>query len=187
MGRRSQTTHKRLLNLPTAAIKPDRVNGDASESEDLPPWQDGPEDTLKELRALFHKFDDDGLACESDTFDSDSDWELDENDVVEIKDDAALLTFVAVLQKAQQVAAAAQRRKEGPQRPRHYTGNSTQTQYRQARRRKELAADGQKFIRQWLSQKQETTPTETDKSSTEVDSLIEDIIVGTFRTINEPT
>ena len=78
------------------------------------------------------------FACEDD-LDSDSDldsvtgsdlegMDLDDDEEVEIKNDAALFTFSAVLQEAQQTAVAAEKRKWGQRkRPKCYAGNSNCT------------------------------------------------------------
>ena len=55
---------------------------------------------------------------------SDSEGELDEEGDAKVYDDAALLDFVATLQKAHDGSAATEKEKEATRkRPRHYLGN----------------------------------------------------------------
>ncbi|KIM78870.1 hypothetical protein PILCRDRAFT_90410 [Piloderma croceum F 1598] len=81
----------------------------------------------------------------------DSDVENDEmdDDEAEIRDDAALLTFSNMLLKAQQIAVTEERRKWGEtKRPRYYKGNSEQTKYCHAAKKRKITSKGQPFIQQ---------------------------------------
>ena len=129
MARKSKATLTRLQNLTNASgnsTANDTSELDDSDSEYIPLTTPNLEKTgVPQLRDFFEALDKDGYACESD-FESDSESsELGGSEEEEIRDDAALLTFIAVMQKAQEVATAAEReRNRDRKRPKHYSGNS---------------------------------------------------------------
>ena len=169
MGRRSKASLARLHNLskaPSRSYKatveesPDSdaddtdyiVNDGTGSVNDTSSDTEG-DDELNGIRGRF-------FTCEDD-LDSDSDldsvngsdlegMDLDDDEEVEIKNDAALLTFSAVLQEAQQTAVAAEKRKWGQRkRPKYYAGNSNRTLQRHALKRRKLESEGQSFISKW--------------------------------------
>jgi hypothetical protein len=72
--------------------------------------------------------EEEGLACESS--DSDSDFDEDEGEEAEIRDEAVQLHFTSTLQKAQEVAVAAERKAwEMKKHPKQYDGRSARTSH----------------------------------------------------------
>jgi hypothetical protein len=91
------------------------------------------------------------------------DLDVDEDDEAEIEDEATLLTFAATLQKAHNVAIAAEKAKHAQNNhPQHYTGHSTRTNQRNAQKQRDLTNRGVKFITEWCCKKPQTDimPTE---------------------------
>lgn len=83
-----------------------------------------------------------------------SDAEMDEDEEAEIKNDAALLRFLNMMQEAWDIAATAKKRQQQERKcPRHYTGNSDHTLCWFALKQQKLAANGQPSIAKWLDAK----------------------------------
>lgn len=172
MGTKSKAARARLANLPNKSSKPYKTTvEDASDSEDDHEWVPSPMPELDEISDSECGSEDgedvdwdeeqdseqrgkvfvlDIMDWDSDLEDSDGDG--DEEEEEEICNDAALLTFSNVLQQAQEIAAAAERKQRaGKMRPRHYKGNSERTRRRFAATRKKLAANGQPSIARWFN------------------------------------
>lgn len=115
-------------------------------------WEAG----LPDIQAKFIFLEDDvSDDSDMDSVDGDSELELDDDEAAEIRDDAALLAFSDVLQKAQEIAVTAERKKWGEKkRPHHYTKNSARTLRRQSALRKKLTVSGQKSIAEWIKCKE---------------------------------
>jgi hypothetical protein len=81
--------------------------------------------------------------------------DLDDDEEAEIRDEAVLLHFAATLQKAQEVAAAAEREAwETKKCPKRYDGSSSRTLRRHAAKRRKIAASGtQPFIQSFFQPK----------------------------------
>ena len=145
MGQKSKATWACLANLANKSARPYQATvEDASDSEHDLNWVPIPE--LDEASDSKDKSDDsdgfnwvqeqvankqqdqvfvvDVMDCGSDE-DSDTEMDEDDNDEAEIRNDAELLTFSNTLQRAQEVAAAAERkRRVETQCLKHYKGNS---------------------------------------------------------------
>ena len=99
------------------------------------------EQRWSEIQGQFYFLEDD-FSNDSDLPDMDcvsdsdiDDMELDEEEEADIKNDAALLGFSSVLQCAQEIATAAERRKWGERkRPKQYTKNAAWTLQRHAQK-----------------------------------------------------
>jgi hypothetical protein len=169
MGKRSKASLAHLHNLSKApsrsykATVEDALDSDANDADyiannDTGSVNDACSDTegdngLNGIKGRFFALEDD-LNSDSDLDSVDGsdleDMDLDDDEEVEIKNDAALLTFSAVLQQAQQTAVAAEKKKWGQRkRPKHYAGNSNRTLRRRALKRRKLESEGQSFISKW--------------------------------------
>ncbi|KAF8812111.1 hypothetical protein BYT27DRAFT_7088096 [Phlegmacium glaucopus] len=90
-----------------------------------------------------------------DSGDSDYDEEIDEKELSELKTEADIHRFNAILAEAQAVAvqAAKEAAELKPKRKMHYTGNSMCTVQHHAKKQRQLEAIGQKFINTWFQKK----------------------------------
>jgi len=166
MGRRSKASLACINNLLKASLKSYKATvEDAPDSEaDDTGYTSGPvnDDTHsdvedEELNRIWGRFfalkDDVHLDSDLDSVSGDSDLEdrdLGEDEEAEIQNDAALLTFAAMLQQAQETAATAENKKYGGRkRPKRYAGNSSCTLRWHAMKRRKLASEGQCFISKW--------------------------------------
>lgn len=108
---------------------------------------------------------------EDESESSDFDGEVNGQD--DITNEAALLTFINVMQQARDAAVEAERRKEtGNKRPKRYSKNSARTERRHAQKRAKIAKDGtQSFLTNWLkAQTSESSGTDSsDQSPAESD------------------
>jgi hypothetical protein len=185
MGRKSKASLARLSNICKAPQNPWRAtveDAPDSDAEDLdfgPGIELGSIDFGMGMESDEAANETDGnnkfegtpgifFALEDD-FDSDSDLDsvsdsdfeemsLNDDDEAEIRDDAALLTFSAVLQSAQEVAAAVEQKKNDKRkRLKQYTGNSSRTLRQHAMKRRKIASEGQKFISNWFHVKEQGT------------------------------
>lgn len=169
MGRRSKASLARLHNLSKAPSRPYKatvedapdsdandadyiVNDDTGSVNDACSDKEG-DDGLNRIKGRFFALEDD-LDSDSDLDSVDGsdleDMDMDDDEEAEIKNDAALLTFSAVLQQAQQTAVAAEKKKWGQRkRPKHYAGNSNRTLRRHALKWRKLESEGQSFISKW--------------------------------------
>jgi len=97
--------------------------------------------------------DDDDLSAMDCASDSDlEDMELDDKEAG-IKNDAALLAFLSVLQHAQEIATTAEKKKWGEQkRPKCYAKKSAHTLWWDTQKRHKLATKGQRLISDWVNQ-----------------------------------
>lgn len=152
MPRKSQASQAHLKNLQQSrkASVEDCLDSDAEESDYLPPHHHQSQPSC--LEDFFLVLEEEGLACDS----SDSDSDLDEDEEAEIRDEAVLLHFTSTLQKAQEVAAAAERKAwEMKKRPKWYDGQSARTVRRQEAKRRQIVVDGkQPFIRLFFQPKE---------------------------------
>jgi hypothetical protein len=171
MGRKSKASLARLANLPKAPQKSFKAsvedvaefNSDSEDTDFIPfrnhtsSEDDEGEQRLGRIRGQFYFLaddfsdDDDDMTDLESVSDSDpEDRELEDEEEDEVRDDAALLNFAAVLKRAQEIAAEAERQNQGERkRPHQYTGNSKRTVRRHAEKRRKLAASGQKSITDW--------------------------------------
>ena len=166
MGRRSKAVQSRVGNFgqpsKTQKARPDDVTDSDSESEgqdddylpsnhpeDLPIRQDMDPDDYRFI--LFENYvSDDDIEGLSDLEEPD-DSDLEDEDYQEIRSDANLLQFSAILAEAQKVAVKLEQEHDElkPKRPKHYMGNAVRTKRFHAQKRHKLAAEGQKFISQF--------------------------------------
>ncbi|CAA7270186.1 unnamed protein product [Cyclocybe aegerita] len=172
MGRHSKATTARLgnLNHPRRSYKPTVEDVSESEDEDYIPTSN----RQPLLEEGFFFLDED--------LDSDSDWdpedeeevEVDEEELEGLKNESNIHQFAAVLCEAQALAVKAEREAaaDKPNRPKHYTGNSKQSQRLHAFNRKKLAAAGQQFINSWFTVAKKTVS--EDESGSDSDSSPED-------------
>lgn len=201
MTRKSKASLARLANLAKAPQKlfkatvEDAAESDSEDTDFIPFRNDSlvsddeGEQGLSRIRGQFYFLaddfsdDDDDMSDLESVSDSDlEDMELDDEEEEEVQDDAALLNFVAVLKRAQEIAAEAERQKRGEsKRPRQYTGNSKRTLRRHAEKRRKLAAKGQKSITDWTEiqkhlRQPDAPPLGETSSVTEVSQSVSQII-----------
>jgi hypothetical protein len=159
MGRRSKAAQSRLQSLgqppKSQKARVDDVTDSEDEGDSSPDHLDAAVNVPIEKDYGFIVFedyesdsDDDHIPGPSDSEETESNFE-DEDDQ-EIKDDADLLRFSAILTEAQRVAVKLEQDSEKPKRPKHYTGNAPRTKRFHAQKRRTLAAEGQKFISQFF-------------------------------------
>ena len=177
MPRKSQASLACLKNLQKSykATVEDVPDSDGEESDYFPgddkkeSWNcqqnDGPC-----LEDFFLVLEEEGLACDSSESDSElvSESDMDLDGEAEIWDEAVLLHFTSTLQKAQEVAVAAERKAwKMKRRPKHYNGHSARTLYRQAAKHRKITVDGkQPFIQAFFRPKADNnTPVEIDPES----------------------
>lgn len=155
MGRRSNAVQSRLQNLGQPPQSHRAHVDDVTDSEDedyLPsPPEKGASDDYGFI--VFEDYESDGDdytpgSSDSETEDESSD--LEDEDRREIRNDADLLRFSAILVEAQQVAVKLEQEMDKPKRAKHYTGNAPHTKRFHAKKRRTLAAEGQKFISQFF-------------------------------------
>jgi hypothetical protein len=175
MGRRSKASLAHINNLSKASLKSYKatvedapyseaddtgytsgpVNDDTDSNFDIDDTHlDVEDEELNGIRGQFFALEDDVHSdSDLDSVSGDSDLEdrdLDEDEEAEIQNDAALLTFAAMLQQAQETAATAENKKYGGRkRPKRYAGNSSCTLRWHAMKRRKLASEGQCFISKW--------------------------------------
>src|SRR5277367_6476918 len=145
MGRRSKATISRLNNLPK------QKNSQNPTVEDVPDQDDKNFDDEDFLEHGFFFLDEESPLEEDldgpggDESDNDA---VDEDELTGLQNEADIEHFNAVLAKAQAMAVKAEREAAGekPKRKRHYTGNADRTKRHHAKKRRELAATGQKLI-----------------------------------------
>jgi hypothetical protein len=157
MGRRSKASQARLQNLGNHKSRQARID-DITDSEDedhFPPPNKvvgsiDTDDDLDRFIVLEDLSDD-----ESDDMEG-SDEELDEDEVAELRTEADVLQFAALLAEAQAVAVKVEREKAEfkPKRKHHYTGNSARTKRYHTQKRRQLASTGQKFIGDWFKKRE---------------------------------
>ena len=167
MGRRSKASLARLLNLSKAPSRPYKatvedapdsdangadyiMNDDTGSINDACSDKEG-DDGLNGIKGRFFILEDDLSDSDLDSVDGSDleDMDMDDDEEVEIKNDAALLTFSAVLQQAQQTAVAAEKKKCQRKRPKYYARNSNCTLRRHALKWRKLESEGQSFISKW--------------------------------------
>ncbi|KAF8583560.1 hypothetical protein K439DRAFT_1617363 [Ramaria rubella] len=163
MPRKSKSVQKRLQNLPQLRIlhkvTVEEVPDEAFTLETMPMAMEGDSDDEydedDEIIANFEVLENEGFV-ECDEEDSEDD---DEEAEAESKDDATLLLFSQTLQKAHDVAVAAEQEKEaGQKRKKHYTGNSQRSKERWASKRRMLQVPGKKvFISDFFKQSRKET------------------------------
>jgi len=199
MGRRSRAVQSRLQNLgqlpKSQKARVDDVTDEDSDedspnsdaSENVPSVVIGRGDLDSEHGFIVfedYESDSDGdhtpgsSESDSDSEDTDSDFE-DENDG-DIRNDADLLRFSAILTEAQRVAVKLEQEDDKPKRPKQYTGNAPRTKCFHAQKRRTLAAEGQKFISQFFTGKGKMPPrppTDQLPSSSDSDSSDEESII----------
>jgi hypothetical protein len=177
MGRRSKATQSRLQNLGEAS-KSQRTRVQVA-SDDVTSDEDASEDSESSGDAAIvdigtgaeHGFiffedyetdsesdddSDDHIPGSNDSEDSNSDFEDEETN--EIKIEADLLRFSAILTEAQRIAVKLEQESDAPKRPKRYTGNAPRTKRFHAQKRRTLAAEGQKFIGQFFIAKEKMPP-----------------------------
>ncbi|KAF8586299.1 hypothetical protein K439DRAFT_1615283 [Ramaria rubella] len=112
MGRKSFASKARIRNFPKKSKTALQAIHDNSDSEFLPHAGDEALlDSENDVQAIFLAMEEQGEVpeMESDSKgDSDSDDDIDEEGEAEVHNDAALLQFAAKLQRAHDVAAAAE-------------------------------------------------------------------------------
>ena len=170
MGRKSKASLACLRNLPKPPLRP--ILEDYYDSEDEEEDEEYCPDLCRpkvpgspskdRFQGIFLTAEDNSdieddlpdLDCFSDSDSALLEMQQDEDDT-NIEDDAALLNFISVLQKAQEAAVHAERKRMGEtKRPKQYTGNSSRTLRRHAQKRRRLAAEGQSFISEWTVKKE---------------------------------
>lgn len=152
MGRRSNTVKARISNLPRPkeAYKPT--------VQEIPDEEhSGSDSTNEDLLEQGFFIMDDGLTDEEENEDSDFEEDIDEEELEDLRNEADIEHFNAILMQAQIMAVKAEREAAGekPKRKRHYTGNSDRTKRHHAQKRRELAAGGQKFIHSMFAKAEE--------------------------------
>ena len=194
MGRRSKAVQSRLQNLgqppksQKARVDDVTDEDDSDTSGNVPIAAIGTGGSHSEHGFIVfedYESDSDGDhtpdSSDSDSEDTDSDFE-DEDDR-EIRNDADLLRFSAILAEAQRVAVKLEKENDKPRRPKRYTGNAPRTKRFHAQKRRTLAAEGQKFIGQFFTAKgkaptrppadQPRNRSESDPDSSDEESIID--------------
>ena len=202
MGRRSKATQSRLQNLREAS-KSQRTQVDDVTSDEDEDSESSGDATIVDIRTgaehrdgfiIFEDYDetdsdDDHIpgSNDSDSEDGDdSDFEdldelqVDSLETNEIRIEADLLRFSAILAEAQRVAVKLERESDDPKRPKRYTGNAPRTKCFHAQKRRTLAAEGQKFISQFFTAKGKMPPQSvnqppiaSDSDSSDEESIID--------------
>jgi len=190
MGRRSKATQSRLQNLGEASKSQRARVDDVTSDEDEDSSGDaaivdigtGAEHGFIVFEDYETDSDDDHIpgSNDSDSEDGDSDFE-DELEINEIRIEADLLRFSAILAEAQRVAVKLEQESDAPKRPKQYTGNAPRTKRFHAQKRRTLAAEGQKFISQFftakgkmpLQQSVNQPPIPSDSDSSDEESIID--------------
>lgn len=131
MGRQSKATIARLNNLPRHGNAQNPTVEDVSDDEDM---DSEDEDLLGE--GFFILDEGDPLEGDSDVSSDSEDEEIDEDEVEELQNEAALHHFNAILFEAQIMGVKAEREAAGekPKRKRHYSGNSDRTKRHHAQK-----------------------------------------------------
>ena len=113
-----------------------------------------------------------------DLDDSDSDEEVDEEELNELKNEADIEHFNAVLAQAQAMAVKAERKAAGEKlkHKRHYMGNSACTKWHHAQRHRELAVTGQKLISSMFTTRQQKTTLPPEENETPPDIQAVEVI-----------
>ena len=162
MGRRSKATQSRLQNLGEASKSQRARVDDVTSDEDEDSSGDaaivdigtGAEHGFIVFEDYETDSDDDDHIPESNDSDSeDGDSDFEDEEINEIRIEADLLRFSAILAEAQRVAVKLEQESEAPKRPKRYTGNAPRTKRLHAQKRRTLAAEGQKFISQFFTAK----------------------------------
>lgn len=199
MGRRSRAIQSRLKNFqPAQKNRRARVDDVTDEDHDEDSTSNTSGDDSEAIAdvgtssehgfVVFEDYendsDDDHISgasdSESDSEDADSDFEDEYN--TEIRIEADLLRFSAILAEAQRVAVKLEQESDTPKRKR-YTGNAPRTKRFHAQKRRTLAAEGQKFISQFFTAKgnipprqsvnHPPIPSESDPDSSDEESIID--------------
>ena len=159
LGKNAQRSYQATVEDASNLDKEDQDHCPSSQKTEGARWPSNGEEWeagLPDIQAKFIFLEDDvSDDSDMDSVDGDSELELDDDEAAEIRDDAALLAFSDVLQKAQEIAVTAERKKWGEKkRPHHYTKNSAHTLRRQSALRKRLTVSGQKSIAEWIKCKE---------------------------------
>jgi hypothetical protein len=158
MGKRSKAATTRINNLKKSKIIQKPPVEEVSDDEDTN--FDDREDILDHG---FFFVDEEDMSSDEDDLESESeDEELDEDELDELANEAALNHFNAILSEAQKMAIKAEQEAAGqkPKRKQHYTGNSARTKRYHAQKRRELALTGQKLISSMFSKKETRSESE---------------------------
>ena len=181
MGRKSKASQARLNNLRNCAPKPYHPTvEDVSDTEDMDYMprddldlvseadvEEGERDCNEFQEKIYVPADaSDGDDMSATDYSDLEDMELDDDEEADIINDAALLAFSSVLQRAQDIATAAENKKWGERkRPKRYAKNSTRTLRRHAQKRRKLATEGQRPISDWVQPMQQLEPPTTSMTS----------------------
>jgi hypothetical protein len=189
MGRRSKATQSRLQNLREASKSQRMRVHDVTSDEDEDSSGDAViEDIGTGAKHGFIVFEDNEIdsdndhipgSNDSDSKDGDSDFEDEETN--EIRIEADLLCFSAILTEAQRVAVKLEQESDAPKRPKRYTGNAPRMKRFHAQKSHTLAAEGQKFISQFFTanakmppqQSVNQPPIPSDSDSSDKESIID--------------
>ena len=181
MGKHSKATKAHLNNLTKGSSNSCRPMveevpySDGDDAEYLPKSS---RNTVREEWGTFffvEDFLDLGSEPDMDSV-SDSDLEereLDDNEEMEINDDIALLTFLLVLRRAQEIAVEVEKSKES-NRPKRYQKNSKCTKEWWAQKWQKLAAGGCQFVSSFFLWKDKASELVHSESITEMAMEIED-------------
>ena len=193
MGRRSKAIQSRLKNLQPQKNQRARVDDATDEDEDSTANTTGDEAITDIGTASEHGFivfedyetdsDDDHISGVSDSDSEDTDSDFEDEDDTEIRIEADLLRFSAILAEAQKVAVKLEQESDARKRPKRYMGNALRTKRFHMQKRRTLAAEGQKFISQFFTAKgnipprqsvnQPSIPSESDPDSSDEESVID--------------
>ena len=173
MGRRSKATLARLNNF-SKPINPQNPTVEEVFDDENTHFEDEDKDFLE--HGFF--FLDEEQPPGEDLDDSDSDEEVDEEELNELKNKADIEHFNAVLAQAQAMAVKAEREAAGekPKRKRHYMGNSARTKRHHAQRCRELAATGQKLISSMFTTRQQKMMLPPEENETPPDIQAVEVI-----------
>ncbi|KIM78559.1 hypothetical protein PILCRDRAFT_90531 [Piloderma croceum F 1598] len=155
IGKRSKASLAHLHNLSKAPLRSykaaveDALDSDADDADYIVNDDTGSindtcsdtegDDGLNGIRGGFFALEDDLDSVNGSNLEG---MDLDDDEEVKIKNDAALLTFSTVPQQAQQTAVAAEKKKWGQRkRPKCYAGNSNRTLQRCALKWRKLESD----------------------------------------------
>jgi len=185
MGRRSKATQFWLQNLREASKSQRTWVDDVTSDEDKDSSGDAVIEDIgtgaKHRFIVFEDYetgsDDDHIPGSNDSDSEDGDSDFEDEETNEIRIEADLLCFSAILTKAQRVAVKLEQKSDAPKHPKQYTGNTPCTKHFHAQKRRRLAAEGQKFISQfftangkmppWQSVNQPSISSDSDSSDEE--------------------
>ena len=139
MGKKLKAQQARINNLPNLGKRSCTSMEDDEDQDYLPP--DENDDLLEHGFFILDEYSDSDSDSETGLEDGELEVELDE-----LRNEEEIYRFGQILSEAQSLAVKAEQEATGgqPKRKRHYMGNSMRTKRHHARKRRQLADQGQR-------------------------------------------